>query len=106
MPSVVADKSIRAALAKFAPEPQAAVLAVLRQLPAAFGRPHAHAGLGVRQLRRGIFEARVSDLEVSISDRLIGFEDDSLGRDDDQPFACDIAFFDGPLVAIQSEHEA
>ena len=56
---IVADKSIRAALAKLAPEHQTRVLAALRQLPAAFGRPHAHAGLGVRQLRRGMFEARV-----------------------------------------------
>ena len=59
MLSVVADKNSRAALAKFTPEQQADVIAVLRQLPAAFGRPHAHTGLGVRQLRRGIFEARV-----------------------------------------------
>ena len=59
MLSVVADKSCRAALAKLAPEQQVEVLAALRQLPTAFGRPHAHTGLGVRQLRRGIFEARV-----------------------------------------------
>ena len=65
MLSLVADKSCRAALAKLAPEQQAEVLAALRQLPTAFGRPHAHAGLGVRQLRRGIFEARVG-LQVRI----------------------------------------
>jgi hypothetical protein len=31
---------------------------------------------------------------------------DSPGRDDDQPFACDIAFFNEPLEAIQAEDEA
>jgi hypothetical protein len=36
----------------------AAVLALLR-LPAAFGRPHVHGGLGIRQLRPGIYEFRV-----------------------------------------------
>ena len=56
---VVAAPSTRAALARLAPEQQAEVLSGLRQLPAAFGRPHAHAGLGVRQLRLGIFEARI-----------------------------------------------
>ena len=55
---VAADKSIRAALAKLAPDRQADVLAALRELPSAFGRPHAHAGIRLRQLRRGIFEAR------------------------------------------------
>lgn len=56
---IVADKSVRTALARLAPEPQADVLTALRQLPAAFGRPHTHAGLGLRQLRRGIFEVRI-----------------------------------------------
>jgi mRNA-degrading endonuclease RelE of RelBE toxin-antitoxin system len=56
---VAAEKSVSLALAKLAPEQQAEVLAALRQLPAAFGRPHAHAGIGLRQLRRGIFEARI-----------------------------------------------
>jgi len=56
---IVGDKSVRTALAKLAPEPQAAVLTALLHLPLAFGRPHAHAGLGLRQLRRGIFEARL-----------------------------------------------
>lgn len=55
---VAADKNIRVALAKLAPERQADVLAALRELPSAFGRPHAHAGIGLRQLRRGIYEAR------------------------------------------------
>jgi mRNA-degrading endonuclease RelE of RelBE toxin-antitoxin system len=56
---VVADKNFRAALARLPPEQQAEVLAALRELPAAFGRPHVHAGLGLRQLRPGIFEVRV-----------------------------------------------
>lgn len=56
---VSAEKSVRLALARLAPDEQVAVLAVLRGLPTAFGRPHAHAGLGLRQLRRGVYEARV-----------------------------------------------
>ncbi len=56
---VAADKSVSLALAKLAPEQQTDVLAALKELPAAFGRPHAHAGIGLRQLRRGIFEARI-----------------------------------------------
>ena len=35
------------------------VLAALAEIPAAFGWPHLHGGLGIRQLRRGVFEARV-----------------------------------------------
>ena len=34
--------------------------AMLEQLPAAFGQPHRHAGLGIRSLRRGLYECRVS----------------------------------------------
>ena len=56
---VATEKSVRLALAKLAPERQAEVLAALRQLPGAFGRAHAHAGIGLRQLRREIFEARI-----------------------------------------------
>ena len=56
---VAAEKSVSRALAALAPDEQTEVLSVLRHLPAAFGQPHAHAGLGLRQLRRGIFEARI-----------------------------------------------
>jgi mRNA-degrading endonuclease YafQ of YafQ-DinJ toxin-antitoxin module len=43
-----------------AEEQRAAVFEVMLALPAAFGEPHAHAGLGVRKLHAsGIFEARV-----------------------------------------------
>ena len=42
------------------PEPQAAnVTEVLEAIPAEFGRPHLHGGLGIRHLRPGIYEARV-----------------------------------------------
>jgi hypothetical protein len=33
---------------------------------------------------------------------LFGFEAESRKRDNDQPFACDIAFFDESLEAIQA----
>lgn len=56
---VTAEKSVSLRLAGLAPDEQTAVLAVLRRLPVVFGRPHAHAGLGMRQLRRGVYEARV-----------------------------------------------
>lgn len=56
---VTAEKSVSLALAGLAPDKQAAVLAALRRLPTVFGRPHAHAGLGLRQLRRGVYEARI-----------------------------------------------
>lgn len=56
---VAAEKSVRASLAKLEPDQQAGVMAVLRGLPSAFGRPHAHSGLGLRQLRRGLYEVRV-----------------------------------------------
>lgn len=62
---VAAEKSVSLALARLAPEQQGAALSALRQLPAAFGRPHAHAGLGLRQLRRGLYEARIG-LQIRI----------------------------------------
>jgi mRNA-degrading endonuclease RelE of RelBE toxin-antitoxin system len=34
------------------------VAAALRQLPQAIGRPHVHTGLGIRRLRRDLFECR------------------------------------------------
>ena len=56
---VAAEKSVSLALAKLTPDEQTEALSVLRRLPAAFGYPHTHAGLGLRQLRRGIYEARI-----------------------------------------------
>lgn len=42
------------------PESAAAqVRAALGQIPAAFGRPHVHAGIGLRQLKPGVYEARI-----------------------------------------------
>lgn len=56
---VVLRKSAALALAKLTPEAYAAALDALRRIPAAFGNPHAHAGLGIRQLRPEVFEARI-----------------------------------------------
>ena len=42
-----------------APEQQLCDSAV-EDLPTAFGHPHRHAGLGLRALRRGVYECRVS----------------------------------------------
>ena len=56
---VAAEKNVSRALARLTPDEQAKVLDVLRGLPAAFGRPHTRAGLGLRQLRQGTYEARI-----------------------------------------------
>jgi len=48
-----------AAIQKLPPDVQAACLEALRELPKVFGRPHAHAGIGVRQLRAGLYEVRI-----------------------------------------------
>jgi mRNA-degrading endonuclease RelE of RelBE toxin-antitoxin system len=45
------------AFRRLTPEQQAAVNAVLQQLPGAFGQPHRHAGLGLRPFGR-YFECR------------------------------------------------
>jgi len=39
---------------------RAAALLALVQVDEGFGRPHVHAGLGIRKLRDGVFEFRVS----------------------------------------------
>jgi hypothetical protein len=62
---IAAEKNVSAAVARLAPDQQLEVLSVLRSLPVAFGRPHTHAGLGLRQLRRGVFEARI-DLKLRV----------------------------------------
>ena len=47
-------------LKRLGPAKQGACVRALRELPAAFGRPHVHAGLGIRQLRPGLYELRVN----------------------------------------------
>ena len=39
---------------------QRACDAAVEALPAAFGHPHRHTGLGLRALRRGVYECRVN----------------------------------------------
>ncbi|MDO8539607.1 MAG: hypothetical protein Q7S40_04140 [Opitutaceae bacterium] len=46
-------------LAALPEDVEASALAELRALPDAFGRPHTHGGAGIRQLRSGIYEARL-----------------------------------------------
>lgn len=44
-------------------------------LPEAFGRPHAHRGLGIRKLRLHVFECRVGlDLRLLFKDRQTAVE--------------------------------
>jgi len=56
---VVLNPSGQADLARLPADDRNDTIAALRKIPAAFGRPHAHSGIGLRQLRPGIFEARV-----------------------------------------------
>ncbi len=55
---VVLSPSALSALRKLEPEVHAAVVGTLSRVPAAFGRPHAHLGIGLRQLRPNLYEAR------------------------------------------------
>ena len=48
-----------AALDRLGSEERVAAIAALKGLPAAFGRPHLHSGLGIRQLRPCVYEARI-----------------------------------------------
>ena len=57
---VYLTKRAGAGFRKLGPETQESCLRALRSLPGAFGRPHVHAGLGVRQLRPGLYELRVN----------------------------------------------
>jgi len=54
-------RQTRRAAAQIAALPASAraeLLARLREAPGVFGRPHPHAGLGLRQLKRGCYEVR------------------------------------------------
>jgi hypothetical protein len=58
MPSKLDTRRIKRRLAKL-PEPEAAVIwQELQKLPGAYGHPHVHSGLGLRQLRPGLWEGR------------------------------------------------
>lgn len=56
---LVVKPNIADALAAL-PEAEAAeIIAAINSIPVGFGRPHEHSGLGIRQLRPGVYEARV-----------------------------------------------
>jgi DNA-binding transcriptional ArsR family regulator len=55
----VEKQAAKKRLAGLPEEERAEVLAALAAIPSAFGRPHLQGGLGICQLRRGVFEARV-----------------------------------------------
>lgn len=73
-----------AALDRLSQEDREAALGVLRLLPEQFGRPHAHTGVGIRQLRPGLYEARIGlslravfvRLGDHLDGRLVGSHDD------------------------------
>lgn len=72
----IPDKSeVRKTIAALPDKEARAVWAALQSIPTAFGRPHVPAGLGVRQIRPGLFEARAGlqlrALFVRDGDRLI-----------------------------------
>ncbi|MBI4626113.1 MAG: hypothetical protein HY736_23195 [Verrucomicrobia bacterium] len=56
---IVVRRNVAHALAELPEGEEAAVRAALAGIPSAFGRPHIHSGLGLRQLKRGVYEARV-----------------------------------------------
>ena len=81
----IPEKSdVRKTLAALPESDARSVWTALQAIPAAFGRPHVHSGLGIRQIRPGLYEARaglqlralfVRDRERLIV-RLLGSHDD------------------------------
>jgi mRNA-degrading endonuclease RelE of RelBE toxin-antitoxin system len=58
MKSVLSTPAFLRSLKKLSKEELESVKQAARQLPAAFGNPHLHAGLGIRKLRANVFEFR------------------------------------------------
>ncbi len=68
MVSVVPSAAFQRALRKLPPRDQRAVLEALLALSGAFGQPHVHSGLSIRQLKRRVYELRVGlDLRVGFT---------------------------------------
>jgi hypothetical protein len=59
-PSVILSKTAAGRLAELPDAERQAVLSAIKELPKKFGRPHLHAGLGIRRLGHDIFEFRAS----------------------------------------------
>ncbi len=68
MVSIVPSAAFQRALRKLPPADQRIVLEALVALSEAFGQPHVHSGLSIRQLRRHVYEVRVGlDLRVGFT---------------------------------------
>ena len=82
--SLVIDPDVQRKLLAWPKEQRANVVLKLLELGNAFGRPHEHAGLGIRKLRADLFECRsglalrvlfrVSQTELIV--RFVGTHDD------------------------------
>lgn len=71
MVSIVPSAAFQRALRKLPPADQRAVLEALLKSSEAFGQPHVHSGLSIRQLRRRVYEARVG-IELRVGFTLVG----------------------------------
>ena len=71
MASLVPSAAFQRALRKLPPADQQAVLESLLALPEAFGQPHVHHGLGIRQLRKRVYELRVG-LRLRVGFTVVG----------------------------------
>lgn len=58
MKALVIEPDVLAKLATFPPAQRLACWHAIAELPATFGRPHAHTGLNIRKLRPRLFEFR------------------------------------------------
>ena len=71
MVSIVPSAAFQRALRKLPSAEQRTVLEVLCTLSEAFGRPHVHSSLSIRQLRRRVYEVRVG-LDLRVGFTLVG----------------------------------
>ena len=71
MVSIVPSAAFQRALRKLPPADQRTVLVALRTLSEAFGCPHVHSGLSIRQLGRRVYEVRVG-LDLRVGFTLVG----------------------------------
>ena len=71
MLTLVPSAAFQRALRKLPPADQRTVLEALLNLPEAFGQPHVHHGLGIRPLRKRVYEVRVG-LRLRVGFTVVG----------------------------------
>jgi hypothetical protein len=55
---IILSKNAASAINALQADKKAECIKILKAIPAGFGKPHVHQGLGIRQLRPGQYEAR------------------------------------------------